>query len=186
MDRMNRETVLCADTDRLGGRGFSIGHDDRGVHILSGKSGRRDRYAVVVVAQDRTVLGLTPYGQAVLRVETEQSDRRQRFLSCLGHRGRIEKGAGGVRFIGKRYGDLFLSRNRRIHFVRFLAARGKYPSAGMVVIQLFIGYALNGFILKSFDAAAREQMYHCFSCDLTYSLSGIHCFFTDKFHLFDS
>ena len=103
---MYKRQVLCADTDRLGGRGFSIGHDDRGVHILSGKSGRRDRYAVVVVAQDRTVLGLTPYGQAVLRVETEQSDRRQRFLSCLGHRGRIEKGAGGVRFIGKRYGDL--------------------------------------------------------------------------------
>ena len=71
---------------------------------------------------------VTPYDQAAVRVETEQRDRRQRFLSCLGRRGRIGKGAGGVRFIGKRYGDLSLSRNRRIHFVRFLAARGKPPS----------------------------------------------------------
>ena len=89
---------------------------------------------------------VTPYDQAAVRVEAEQRDRRQRFLSCLGCRGRIEKGASGVRFIGKRYGDLFLSQNRRIHFVRFPAARGKRPSTSMVVIQLFIGYALNGFI----------------------------------------
>ena len=143
MDRMNRETVLCADTDRLCGRGFPIGDGDRGVHVLSGKSGQRDRHAVVVGAQDRIALGLMPYGQAVVRVETEQRDRRQRFLSYLDHRGRIEKGASGVRFIGKRYGDLSLSRNRRIHFVRFPAARGKCPSASMVVIQLFIWDTLN-------------------------------------------
>lgn len=71
---------------------------------------------------------VTPYDQAAVRVEPEQRDRRQRFLSCLGHRSRIGKGASSVRFIGKRYGDLSLSRNRRIHFVRFLAARGKRPS----------------------------------------------------------
>ena len=140
---MNRETVLCADTDRLCGWGFSIGHGDRGAHVLADKSGQRDRHAVVVVAQDRITLGLSPYGQAAVRVETEQRDRRQRFLSCLDHRGRIEKGASGVRFIGKRYGDLSLSRNRRIHFVRFLAAKGKRPSASMVVIQLFIWDTLN-------------------------------------------
>ena len=29
-------------------------------------------------------------------------------------------------------------------------------------------------------------MYHCFFSDLTYSLSGIYCFFVDKFHLSDS
>ena len=29
-------------------------------------------------------------------------------------------------------------------------------------------------------------MYHCFFSDLTYSLSGIYCFFADKFHLSDS
>lgn len=137
---------LCADTDRLCGWGFSIGNGDRGAHILSGKFGQRDRYAVVAIVQDRIALELMPYGQASVRVETEQRDRRQRFLSCLDHRGRIEKGASGVRFIGKRYGDLSLSRNRRIHFVLFLAAKGKCPSTSMVVIQLFIGYASNGFI----------------------------------------
>lgn len=52
---------------------------------------------------------VTPYDQAAVRVETEQRDRRQRFLSCLGCRGRIEKGASSVRSIGKRYGDLSLS-----------------------------------------------------------------------------
>jgi len=71
---------------------------------------------------------VTPYDQAAVRVEAGQRDRRQRFLSCLGRRGRIGKGVSSVRFIGKRYGDLSLSRNRRIHFVRFLAARGKPPS----------------------------------------------------------
>ena len=59
MNRMNRETVLCTDTDRLCGWGFSIGHGDRGAHVLVDKSGQRDRHAVVVVAQDRTVIGCT-------------------------------------------------------------------------------------------------------------------------------
>ena len=89
--------------------GEAIGNGDRGAHVLSDKSGQRDRHAVVVVAQDRIALGLMPYGQAVVRVETELRDRRQRFLSCLGCRGRIEKGASSVRSIGKRYGDLSLS-----------------------------------------------------------------------------
>ena len=39
---------------------------------------------------------------------------------------------------------------------------------------------------KCFDAAVREQMYHCFFSDLTYSLPGIYCFFIDKFRLSDS
>ena len=143
MDRMNRETVLCADTDRLGGRGFSIGHGDRGVHILSGKSGRRDRDAVVVVAQDRTVLGLTPYGQAAVRVETEQRDRRQRFLSCLGHRDRIEKGAGGVRSIAN--GTETRSSPETGEFISYvsLPPEANVQAASMAVIQLFIWDTFN-------------------------------------------
>lgn len=124
---MNRETVLCADTDRLGGRGFSIGHGDRGVHILSGKSGRRDRDAVVVVAQDRTVLGLTPYGQA--RPCRNGTERSTAAISLVPRSSRSDRKRGGWRSVHrKRYGDSFFSRNRRIHFIRFLAARGKRPS----------------------------------------------------------
>ena len=35
---MNRETVLCADTDRLCGWGFSIGHGDRSHDVRAGQT----------------------------------------------------------------------------------------------------------------------------------------------------
>ena len=38
MDRMNRETVLCADTDRLCDRGFPIGDGNRGHDVRVGQT----------------------------------------------------------------------------------------------------------------------------------------------------
>ena len=58
MDRMNRETVLCADIDRLCGRGFPIGdgnrgHDVREFDLVGQRSliGRRREIAVAVVGR---------------------------------------------------------------------------------------------------------------------------------------
>ena len=74
-DGMNQKTMAMRRYPSSVWSGGSIGDGDRGAHVLSDKSGQRDRHAVVVVAQDRIALGLMPYGQAVVRVETELRDR---------------------------------------------------------------------------------------------------------------
>lgn len=82
---------------------------------------------------------VTPYDQAAVRVEAEQRDRRQRFLSYFsGGRG-IEECAGlGRIFLGnERDAHVVVSGNGRRNFLLFLGARGEGQQSGQRIKNLF-------------------------------------------------
>ena len=78
---------------------------------------------------------ITSHEQVAVLAETEERERRQRLLSCLGRRGGIEKGAGGqvgVLLAYERYGNLscLSGRRRQRSFLFVTGRRGQGQQCG--------------------------------------------------------